>query len=223
MTKKTGLQQQATTITNSDDAEKQIQAEKGEELVNEADLLRQVKKAQQKGRKRARNIAKRERKFRQEKQKVAEAAAMRPAFTGGGSSSGGANLDRNIKIRDGISGRPIDRVVLVGGATRMPAIGRLLAALTGQVPLRTVNPDEAVALGCAVHVGVLDRGSLIDAAESDEAPGMTVLNPMQAAILRAVVKQRQEQGELTEDAGDGPFFLGDDEISDESFDTIEYF
>ncbi|EEC50883.1 predicted protein, partial [Phaeodactylum tricornutum CCAP 1055/1] len=61
-----------------------------------------------------------------------------------------------ISVRDGISGRPISRVVLVGGATRMPCIGRLLSVLTGIVPQKTVNPDEAVALGCAVHVGVLD-------------------------------------------------------------------
>ncbi|OEU10099.1 HSP70-domain-containing protein, partial [Fragilariopsis cylindrus CCMP1102] len=56
------------------------------------------------------------------------------------------------KVRaDGISGRPISRIVLVGGATRMPTIGRIISSLTGVVPQRTVDPDEAVALGCAVH------------------------------------------------------------------------
>jgi molecular chaperone DnaK (HSP70) len=62
----------------------------------------------------------------------------------------------------------------------MPAIGRLLAALTGVVPQKTVNPDEAVALGCAVQAGVLD---------GMEGMG-TVLSPMQAAILRAVAEQQ---------------------------------
>ena len=38
----------------------------------------------------------------------------------------------------------------------MPTIGRIISSLTGVTPQRTVDPDEAVALGCAVQVGVLD-------------------------------------------------------------------
>jgi molecular chaperone DnaK (HSP70) len=66
----------------------------------------------------------------------------------------------------------------------MPAVGRLISALTGIVPKRTVDPDEAVALGCAVHVGILDGNQEMG----------TVLNPMQAAILRAVVEKQRRQG-----------------------------
>lgn len=152
--------------------------------------LKAAKKAQQKGRKKARSIAKQERKYREEKRKLEsrETKASLPSKS-----------DR-VKIRDGISGRPISRVVLVGGATRMPAIGRLIAALTGVVPQRTVNPDEAVALGCAVHVGVLD---------GMEGMG-TVLNPMQAAILKAVA---QQQGVKSDD------FVDDDVY----FDEVEYY
>jgi molecular chaperone DnaK (HSP70) len=123
-----------------------------------------AKKSQQRGRKKARGIAKQERKFRTEKRKLST-----------------ADLD-NVKVRDGISGRPISRVVLVGGATRMPAIGKLLTALTGVTPQKTVNPDEAVALGCAVHVGVLDGMEQFG----------KVLNPMQAAIIRAMAEQSQQ-------------------------------
>ena len=80
----------------------------------------------------------------------------------------------------------------------MPAIGRLIEAVTGIVPQRTVNPDEAVALGCAVHVGVLDG-----------LEGMgTVLNPMQAAILKAVALQ--QKGLSNSD-------------SDEEFDEVEFY
>jgi len=144
--------------------------------LQEADM-KAAKKAQQRGRKKARNVAKRERKYRQEKRKVA-ATDTRVAVEGS-------------KVRDGIAGRPISRVVLVGGATRMPAVGRLVAALTGTVPQKTVNPDEAVALGCAVHVGVLDG-----------TQGMgTVLNPMQAAILRAVAMQQGLDGSDDFDEG----------------------
>mmetsp|Transcript_26134 Transcript_26134/g.72059 ORF Transcript_26134/g.72059 Transcript_26134/m.72059 type:complete len:677 (+) Transcript_26134:268-2298(+) len=142
--------------------------------LQEADM-KAVKKAQQRGRKKARNVAKQERKYREQKRKISQTPNSK---TGGG---GGA-LD-GVKVRGGINGRPISRVVLVGGATRMPAVGRLVAALTGTVPQKTVNPDEAVALGCAVHVGVLD---------GTEGMG-TVLNPMQAAILRAVAMQQQQQ------------------------------
>lgn len=133
--------------------------------------LQLAKKAQQKGRKKAREVAKQERKYRAESRKVQETA----------------QAVENIKVRtDGISGRPLSRIVLVGGATRMPAIGRLLASLTGVVPQRTVDPDEAVALGCAVHVGVLD---------GKEELGV-VLSPMQAALLRAAVEKERRDGGL---------------------------
>eukprot|EP00429_Kryptoperidinium_foliaceum_P008759 CAMPEP_0176005632 /NCGR_PEP_ID=MMETSP0120_2-20121206/2306_1 /TAXON_ID=160619 /ORGANISM="Kryptoperidinium foliaceum, Strain CCMP 1326" /LENGTH=617 /DNA_ID=CAMNT_0017338345 /DNA_START=34 /DNA_END=1887 /DNA_ORIENTATION=- len=143
-----------------------------------------AKKAQQKGRKKARQLAKEERKYRSEAKKAAETAS--------------SAADTRVS-GDGISGRPLKRVVLVGGATRMPAIGRLLSALTGCTPQKTVDPDEAVALGCAVHVGILD---------GNEEMG-TVLNPMQAAILRAVVEQQQRDGVI-----DDGFFDDDDEFGE---------
>jgi molecular chaperone DnaK (HSP70) len=50
----------------------------------------------------------------------------------------------------------LNNAVLVGGAVRMPFIGRMVKAATGVVPRRTVNPDEAIALGCAVEGAYLD-------------------------------------------------------------------
>ena len=143
---------------------------------------KQRKKEQQNGRKRARTLAKDERKFQEEKRKV------------------GAEVT-DVKVRDGITGRPISQVVLVGGATRMPAIGRMLAAMTGVVPQRTVNPDEAVALGCAVQVGVLDG--------NEDLGGLTVLTPMQAAIMRAVA---EKEG-----------LLKGEDLNDANFDIVEYY
>jgi molecular chaperone DnaK (HSP70) len=58
----------------------------------------------------------------------------------------------------------------------MPAVGRLIGPLTGITPQKTVNPDEAVALGCAANVGILDGNN----------HSYKVLNPMQAAILRVM-------------------------------------
>ncbi len=131
--------------------------------------LKDQKKKQQRGRKRARNLQKDERKFREQKRKASE-DAKRQAMP---SSS-------NVKVRDGINGRRITQVVLVGGATRMPAIGRLLASVTGVVPQKTVNPDEAVALGCAVQVGILDGINT----------ELQVLSPIEAAMMRALAKKR---------------------------------
>ncbi len=49
----------------------------------------------------------------------------------------------------------IDEVILVGGSTRMPRIQKLVEDFFGKAPNKSVNPDEAVALGAAVQAGVL--------------------------------------------------------------------
>ena len=49
----------------------------------------------------------------------------------------------------------LDEVVMVGGATRMPAVQELVRRLTGKDPHKGVNPDEVVAVGAAVQAGVL--------------------------------------------------------------------
>ena len=49
----------------------------------------------------------------------------------------------------------LDEIVLVGGATRMPAVQELVRRLTGKEPHKGVNPDEVVAIGAAVQAGVL--------------------------------------------------------------------
>jgi len=55
-----------------------------------------------------------------------------------------------------ITDRDIDEVILVGGATRMPAVQALVRRLTGgKEPNQSVNPDEVVAVGAAIQAGVL--------------------------------------------------------------------
>ncbi|MEY3223471.1 MAG: hypothetical protein RLZZ203_2327, partial [Cyanobacteriota bacterium] len=50
----------------------------------------------------------------------------------------------------------IDRIILVGGSTRIPAVqNALIKFFGGKAPDRSVNPDEAVALGAAIQAGVL--------------------------------------------------------------------
>jgi len=49
----------------------------------------------------------------------------------------------------------IDKVILVGGSTRMPAVVDLIEKFTHKKPYKNINPDEAVAVGAAIQAGVL--------------------------------------------------------------------
>jgi len=57
--------------------------------------------------------------------------------------------DAKLTVKD------IDEVILVGGMTRMPKMIEAVKELFGKEPNRSVNPDEAVALGAAIQAGVL--------------------------------------------------------------------
>ena len=55
-----------------------------------------------------------------------------------------------------IAEKDLDEVILVGGATRIPAVQALVRRLTGgKEPNQSVNPDEVVAIGAAIQAGVL--------------------------------------------------------------------
>ena len=59
-------------------------------------------------------------------------------------------------IRDaGVSTTEIDKVLLVGGSTRIPAVQEAVKKYTGKEPFKGINPDECVALGAALQGGVL--------------------------------------------------------------------
>jgi molecular chaperone DnaK len=55
----------------------------------------------------------------------------------------------------GLTPEKIDRILLVGGATRMPMIQEFVRRFFGKEPHKDINPDECVALGAAVQAGVL--------------------------------------------------------------------
>ncbi len=55
----------------------------------------------------------------------------------------------------GVTAAELDGVILVGGATRVPAVRRYVAELFGREPLGDINPDEVVALGAAVQADLL--------------------------------------------------------------------
>lgn len=69
----------------------------------------------------------------------------------------------------GLTPADIDKVVLVGGSTRIPAVQEAIKKLTGKEPHKGVNPDEVVALGAAVQAGVL-TGDVKDVVLLDVTP-----------------------------------------------------
>jgi molecular chaperone DnaK len=69
----------------------------------------------------------------------------------------------------GLSTSQIDKVVLVGGSTRIPAVVEAIKKLIGKEPHKGVNPDEVVALGAAVQAGVL-TGEVKDVVLLDVTP-----------------------------------------------------
>lgn len=69
----------------------------------------------------------------------------------------------------GLSASEIDKIVLVGGSTRIPAVQEAIKQLTGKDPHKGVNPDEVVALGAAIQAGVL-TGDVKDVVLLDVTP-----------------------------------------------------
>ncbi len=69
----------------------------------------------------------------------------------------------------GLTAEQIDEVILVGGMTRMPAVQATVKQLFGKEPNKSVNPDEAVAIGAAVQGGVI-AGEVSDVLLLDVTP-----------------------------------------------------
>ncbi|MDF0727230.1 molecular chaperone DnaK [Cytobacillus sp. S13-E01] len=73
-------------------------------------------------------------------------------------------------IKDsGLSASEIDKIILVGGSTRIPAVQEAIKKETGKEPHKGVNPDEVVALGAAIQGGVL-TGDVKDVVLLDVTP-----------------------------------------------------
>ncbi|MBU5265874.1 molecular chaperone DnaK [Virgibacillus proomii] len=68
-----------------------------------------------------------------------------------------------------LSASDIDKVILVGGSTRIPAVQEAIKRIIGKEPSKGVNPDEVVALGAAIQGGVL-QGDVKDVVLLDVTP-----------------------------------------------------
>lgn len=69
----------------------------------------------------------------------------------------------------GVSNSDIEKVILVGGSTRIPAVQDEVKKVTGKDPFKGINPDECVAIGAAIQAGVL-TGEVHDVLLLDVTP-----------------------------------------------------
>ena len=69
----------------------------------------------------------------------------------------------------GLSYNDIDKVILVGGSTRVPAVVEKVKQISGKEPFKGINPDECVAIGAAIQGGVL-TGEIKDVLLLDVMP-----------------------------------------------------
>ncbi len=69
----------------------------------------------------------------------------------------------------GVTNNDIDKVILVGGSTRIPAVQDAVQRVTGKEPFKGINPDECVAAGAAIQAGVL-TGEVNDVLLLDVTP-----------------------------------------------------
>ena len=79
----------------------------------------------------------------------------------------------------------LDRVILVGGATRMPLVRRFVKSVFGRAPDTSQHPDEAVALGAVIQAGILE-GSVQEMTLLDVTPlslGIETLGGMMNVLI----------------------------------------
>ncbi len=64
---------------------------------------------------------------------------------------------KQVLSDSGLSASQIDKVLLVGGSSRIPAVQEAVKSFTGKEPFKGINPDECVAIGAAIQGGVLSN------------------------------------------------------------------
>ncbi|SIS66897.1 molecular chaperone DnaK [Alicyclobacillus vulcanalis] len=85
----------------------------------------------------------------------------------------------------GLTPADIDKVILVGGSTRIPAVQEAVKRLIGKEPSKGVNPDEVVAVGAAIQAGVL-TGEVKDIVLLDVTPLSLGIETMGGVFTRII-------------------------------------